>query len=125
MITLQFIPHERIRELTTEKKIGKILDVVKKDRIVVIGGRLKKSEEAELIKVTMETIDDGFKGIEVSVTHPDGDGKGLWKRLRNGLAGVLLGERQGLTVIGPATLVKEIRKDPEKIQLLTAEKKQK
>jgi hypothetical protein len=39
-----------------------------------------------------------------------------------------LGERQGLTIIGPASIVKEIKKDPNKIQLLTkppAQKKRK
>ena len=35
----------------------------------------------------------------------------------------LLGDRQGLTVIGPATIVKEIKKDPNKIELLTKEAK--
>ena len=36
---------------------------------------------------------------------------------------MLLGDRQGLTVIGPATIVKEIKKDPNKIELLTKEGK--
>jgi len=30
-----------------------------------------------------------------------------------------------LTIIGPASIVKEIKKDPDKIQLLTNEKKSK
>ena len=32
---------------------------------------------------------------------------------------MLLGNRQGLTIIGPASIVKEIKQDPDKIQLLT------
>jgi len=43
--------------------------------------------------------------------------------MRNNFFGMLLGDRQGLTVIGPATIVKEIKKDPNKIELLTKEGK--
>ena len=32
---------------------------------------------------------------------------------------LLLGNRQGLTIIGPATIIKEIKKNPNKIELLT------
>jgi hypothetical protein len=35
----------------------------------------------------------------------------------------VLGDRQGLTIIGPASVVKEIKKDPNKIELLTSEKR--
>jgi len=32
---------------------------------------------------------------------------------------LLLGNRSGLTIIGPANVVKEIKQDPDKIQLFT------
>jgi hypothetical protein len=32
-----------------------------------------------------------------------------------------LGDMQGLTVVGPATVVKQIRNDPKKIELFTTE----
>jgi len=32
---------------------------------------------------------------------------------------LLLGDRNGITIIGPASIVKEIKKDPNKIELLT------
>ena len=35
----------------------------------------------------------------------------------------VLGNKQGLTVIGPASVVKKIKKDPNKIELLTKEKR--
>jgi len=31
---------------------------------------------------------------------------------------MLVGERDALTIIGPATIVKEIKRDPSKMQLL-------
>ena len=102
-----------------------ITNAIIEDKIIVMEGRLKKSEETELIKATMERIDNNFKGIEVSVIYPENRGDNLGRTLKNSLIGVLLGERQGLTVIGPATLIKEIKKDPDKIQLFAKEKKSK
>ncbi|MAG15530.1 hypothetical protein CMO88_00555 [Candidatus Woesearchaeota archaeon] len=125
MLTLQFIPYSDIESLTLDQKIKKLLGVVKNEKIVVMEGRLKKTEEAELIKATMENISNKFKGIEISVVYPENKTETLGKKLKSGLAELLLGERQGLTVIGPATLIKEIKKNPDKIQLLTAEKKRK
>ncbi|MBS3133184.1 DUF2073 domain-containing protein [Candidatus Woesearchaeota archaeon] len=125
MLTLQFIPYSDIEGVPLEQKIKKILGIVKEDKIIVMEGRLKKSEETELIKATMERIDNNFKGIEVSVIYPENRGDNLGRTLKNSLIGVLLGERQGLTVIGPATLIKEIKKDPDKIQLFAKEKKSK
>lgn len=125
MLTLQFIPYADIESLSVEQKIKKVLNIVKDDRIIVMEGRFKKSEESELIKATMERINNKFKGIEISVIYPDNKNDTFGKRLKSSLAEMLLGDRQGLTVIGPATLVKEIKKDPDKIQLFTAEKRSK
>ncbi len=123
MLTLQFVPYSDIEDLSLDDRIKKILNIVKEEKIIVMEGRLKKSEEAELIKATMERINSKFKGIEISVIYPENRGATLGKKLKSGLAQMLLGERQGLTVIGPASLIKEIKKDPDKIQLFTAEKR--
>ena len=123
MLTIQFMPHASIEGMEPQERIRKILRIARSESIIVMEGRLRREEEAELIKATMENIDDGFKGIELSVTYPDGKRETFGQKLRNGLAGILLGARQGLTVIGPSTLVKEIKKDPDKIRLLTTETK--
>ncbi|PIN86689.1 hypothetical protein COV19_03810 [Candidatus Woesearchaeota archaeon CG10_big_fil_rev_8_21_14_0_10_44_13] len=117
-LTLQFVPYNEIEDLSSLGRIKKLLKMAKENKIVLLEGRLKKEEEAELIKTTMEEIDDEFKGIELGVIYPGkGDGD-LMKKLKANLANVLLGDRVGLTIIGPASIVKEIKKDPDKIQLL-------
>jgi hypothetical protein len=35
------------------------------------------------------------------------------------MAKLLLGNREGVTIIGPASIVKEIKRDPNKVELLT------
>ncbi len=125
MLTLQFIPYAEIDGLGSARRVNKILDIVKDNRIVLLEGRLKKEEESDLIAITMEKIDNKFKGIELSVIDPDLKDDALLGRLKKRFVNILLGNRQGLTIIGPAAIVKEIKKDPNKIELYTKETKQK
>ena len=118
MLTLQFIPYVEIENLSSEKRVSKLLNVVKEDKIVVLEGRLKKEEEANLIKQTMECIDDEFKGIELSVIYPDVRNKLALDNVKKMFINLLLGDRNGITIIGPASIVKEIKKDPKKIELM-------
>ncbi len=125
MVTLQFVPYHEIEELGSARRVKKLIDIVKDNKIVVLQGRLKKEEEADLIAITMEEIGEKFKGIELAVINPgDKDVTGL-KKVRDSFFGYLLGDRQGITIIGPATIVKEIKKDPNKIELFTKEAQKK
>jgi hypothetical protein len=119
MLTLQFIPYHEIEALNSTSRVKKLLRIVKENKIVLLEGRLKKQEEAELIKYTMEQIDGSFKGIELGVLHPDQKDMQFFRKLKKNLFELILGDRQGLTIIGPATIVKEIKQDPNKIQLFT------
>ncbi len=124
LLTLQFVPYEDIERLASPDRVEKLLKIVKEEKIVLLEGRLKSREEAELIRRTMEDIDDSFKGIEISpVAHGSEEELAFFQRIRAKLIDLLLGDRRGLTIIGPASIVKEIRKDPDKIQLLTEEKR--
>ncbi len=124
MVTLQLVPYSEIEPLTSVGRIRMLLNIAKQNKIVLLQGRLKHEEEAELIKATMEEIDKAFKGIELAVINPGmantNDLTGLQK-FRNNVVSALLGDRQGLTIIGPATVVRKIKKDPHKIELLTKE----
>ena len=118
MLTLQLVPYADIESLSSIGRIRKLLNLAKDNKIVLLQGKLRKEEEAELIKTTMEEIDDEFKGIELGVIYP-GKGTGdFMKKLKANIANTLLGDRVGLTIIGSASIVKEIKKDPDKIQLL-------
>lgn len=125
MVTLQFVPYHEIEDLGSARRVKKLIDIVKESKIVLLQGRLKKEEETDLIAITMEEVGDKFKGIELAVINPTDKNMGGVKKLRNNFFGFLLGDRQGLTVIGPATLVKEIKKDPNKIEVLTKESQKK
>ena len=123
MVTLQIVPYSELEALSSVGKIRKLLNIAKEDKIVLLQGRLQKDEETELIKTTMEEINKEFRGIELAVIDPSQKATGGVDWLRSSIAGALLGNRQGMTIIGPASIVKAIKKSPQKIELLMKEKK--
>ncbi len=121
MVTLHFMPYSEIESLSGLGRIKKILNIAKQNKIVLLQGRLKKEEETELIKTTMEEINKSFKGIEIAVIEPGQAAKSGLQKFKYDMLNLFFGEQQGLTVVGPANVVKRIRKDPNKIELLTRE----
>ncbi|MFW5991339.1 MAG: OapB/ArvB family protein [Nanoarchaeota archaeon] len=120
MLTLQYVPFHEIENLDSNKRIKKLLKSVKENKILLVEGRLKKEEETNLIRKTMEDIDDKFKGIELGVIYPNRENLPFFNKLKRKFIDMLLGDRTGLTIIGPATIVKEIKQDPNKIELFTS-----
>jgi hypothetical protein len=125
MLTLQFVPHSEIAGLNSEKKIQKLLKIVREEKILLLEGKLRSNEKSELIRKTMEEIDEKFKGIEIEELETDAKDKAFFEKIRTIFINFILGSRKGLTIIGPATIIKEIKKDPDKIQLFTEEIKKK
>ncbi len=121
MVTFKFVPYTEIENLSSAKRVNKLIKIVKEEKIVIMEGRLRKQEEADLIEITMEEITPQFKGIELSVVYPDKDKQDAMQKLKGAFATILLGDRQGLTIIGPASIVKKIENDPDRIELFTKE----
>lgn len=124
-LTFQFIPHNEMENLASGERIKKLLHIVLSNKIILMQGRLKSEEEARLIEDTMAMIGHvkGFKGIELAVlSSGQQEQVPFFNNLKNKIADLLVGERDAITVIGPASIVKEIRKDPTKIELLLKKK---
>ncbi|MFH1682574.1 MAG: DUF2073 domain-containing protein [Candidatus Woesearchaeota archaeon] len=121
MVTFQFVPYVDIEALSSAKRVNKLINIVKNNKIVILEGRLTKQEEADMIEITMEMISRKFKGIEISVIYPDKSKYSGLQKVRAGFVNMLLGDRQGLTIIGPASVVKKIEQNPNKIELFTKE----
>jgi hypothetical protein len=118
--SIQFLPYSEIRDLNSHERIRKILNIVLGNNILFIQGRLKSEEEARLIGDTMAMIGHikDFKGIELAVIGGNGE-ESILDRMRNSLVNVLTrGDLGAITIIGPATIVKEIKRNPKKIELL-------
>ncbi len=118
-LVLQFVPYSEIEDLGPARRVNKLLDIAKQDKIVLLEGRLKEEEEKDLIEITMEEVNNKFKGIELAVINPQKKEGNFFKSIKSSMVNMLLGDRQGFTIIGPATIVKQIKKDPNKIELFT------
>jgi hypothetical protein len=117
--SIQFLPYSEIRDLNSDDRIKKILAIILNNNILILQGRLSSSEEARLIGDTMAMIGHikSFRGIELAVigdTQVSIFGK-FTKGIANALAG---GDFSAITIIGPATIVKEMKRNPKKIELL-------
>jgi hypothetical protein len=120
MVTLQFVPYTEIEELGSVDRIKKLLTIAKQNKIVLLQGRLSKDEEAALIQTTMSEINRKFKGIELAVIDPaQSEALEGFAKFKNDFFSMILGQRSGFTIIGPANVVKSIKKNPNKIELFT------
>lgn len=119
-LSLQVIPFAELQSLSISERVKKILSLVLGSKIVIIHGRLRAEEEARLIEDTMAMVDHvkNFKGIELAVIEPNMKGENIIMRMKYGIAKTLVGDSSALTLIGPASIVKEIKRDPKKIELL-------
>ena len=111
-LKVDFIPFSSISERGAEEKVRFLLERVTAGRLVVIEGTLDPEEEAMLIESTMKAITDDFPGIELCTLTGDEYRKiGMIEEFKNRLMRTL-GHRKGIVVIGPAALIKEIRRSP-------------
>src|SRR3989338_8508405 len=119
-LSLQVIPFSEIQQLSISERVKKILSIVLGNKIVILHGRLRPEEEARLIEDTMALVDHvkNFKGIELAVIEPDLKDSSIFRKWKHELAKRLVGDSSALTVIGPASIIKEIKRDPKKIEVL-------
>lgn len=120
--SIQFLPYSEMRGLDSSKRIRKVLNIVLGNDILILQGKLEADEETRLIEDTMAMIGHvkNFKGIELAVISGNGNrGGGFFGRFKRNIANSIAGEDLGaVTIIGPATIVKEIKRNPKKIELL-------
>lgn len=118
--SIQFLPYSEIKNLDSDERIRKLLRIVLGNNIVILQGKLRADEETRLIGDTMAMIGHvkGFKGIELAVISGNGD-ESFGERFKRGIVNMLVkGDLSSITIIGPATVVKEIKRNPKKIELL-------
>ena len=110
---IQFLPHSEIRNLGSSERIKKILGIILGNNILILQGRLLAEEETRLIEDTMAMIEHvkNFRGIELAVISGNGN-DGFFSKMKTSFANVLSGGDLGaITIIGPATIVKEIKRN--------------
>ncbi len=110
-VQIELVAAKSLEGKSSAEKVSLVLGAVKKDKIVVLETPLSHQEEKMLIEKTMQQVSDKFSGIEISTFGEQNDD------LKSRLVKMLGGKTYGFTVIGPSHLVKQIKRDPDKLNL--------
>jgi len=110
-IQIEFLSSQALSGKQPKQKLSSILDLVKKGKIVVLEEPLSATEEAELISSTMSSIGSKFSGIEISRLGESAEG------IRAAAIQLLGGKTAGLTIVGPSSLVRQIKRNPGKLSV--------
>jgi len=108
-LKMDFLSSSALESSTSMEKVSMIVDQVKKGDLVVIEGGLTPEEEAELIETTMREIDvENFMGIDIYTVEKD----------ISSFFGFSRKKTVGMTIIGPANVMKEVKKKSNFISMI-------
>ena len=107
--SVNLVSRQKLDQFTSEEKLKFILKEVKKGKILVLEHGLTPIEQASLIENTMREIEhDTFIGVEM---EGYGEDKPTFVQKIFGMM-----KKPRMTLIGPADLLKTVRKDSNMIQ---------
>ncbi len=112
-LRIRFVPYERLK-IDNYRSVMKGL---KENSIVLVDAKLSPEEESNLIKETMKQISGSFTGIEMSSLDISEKTETNLGKIRNIFIQAILGKKRGITIIGPAKIVRKIKKNPEDLLL--------
>jgi len=108
-IAFNLVSRQKLEQLTSDEKLKFILKEVKNGKILVLEQGLTAMEQASLIENTMREIEqDTFIGVEMEGYSED------QSSFIQKIFGII--KKPRMTLIGPANLLKTIRKDSNMIQ---------
>ncbi|MBU7004974.1 MAG: DUF2073 domain-containing protein [Theionarchaea archaeon] len=111
-LEVDFLPFSSIKRKPPEEKVEFLMERVKAGKVIVIEGTLDPEEEAMLIESTMKAVSEDFPGIELCTLSGDEYRKlGMLDDIRDRILKTL-GHRKGIVVIGPAAVIKEVKRSP-------------
>jgi hypothetical protein len=114
---VQVLSYDLLKDLTQDSKLKKIMDVVKGGEVVLLEGRLTADEETVLISQALKNVSGKFSGIEIAFLDSS-DSKSVFNKIKTHVLRLLAGNRIGLTVVGPSKIIKEIKMNPDKLEIL-------
>lgn len=116
-INIEFIPYEALRSMSLRAQVKYIIKKTKENKILVFDSQLTPKEEAKLISETMKNISSKFSGIEICSLYNKTNG-GFIELIKDWMFKGLTGKVRGTSIIGPAKIIKQIKRDPDSISML-------
>jgi len=115
-VDLEFIPFESLKNMTLQKQVKFIIEKTKDDKILIFDSKLTPEDEAKLISETMKHINKNFSGIEICSLYSEKD-KDWIDKSKDVIFKLLTGKSRGTSIIGPAKIIKEIKRNPNSISM--------
>lgn len=109
-ISFNLVSRNKLDRLSSDEKLRFILNEVKKGKILVLEHGLTPLEQTSLIENTMREIEqDTFIGVEMEGYEPENPT--FFQKIFG------INKKPGVTMIGPADLLKTVHKDNNMIQI--------
>ncbi|PKM92436.1 MAG: hypothetical protein CVU81_00485 [Euryarchaeota archaeon HGW-Euryarchaeota-1] len=115
-IGIVFLPMSKLDDKADVDIFKKIISEVRQGNLVLIEKNISPLFEGQLIKETMKSVDDNFEGIEFVRLDLSEKKSGFLDFIRTSLSKFLVGER-ALTLIGPSSIIKNIKRNPNAISM--------
>jgi len=113
-VKVNFISQEKLNGLSEQEKLEFILEEVRKGQILVLEKGLTAEEQAKLIEMTMEKVNEKFSGIEMESYMSER--QNFWEKL--------LGKKRArMTIVGPADKIKTVYRDKDVIKAVIVGKR--
>lgn len=117
MTGVQVLSYELIKNLDSDKKVKRILDIAKKGDVVMLEGKLTSDEELTLTSRALRNVSGKFTGIEIAYLSSTSSNS-ILEKAKDLIIKAIASHRVGITVIGPSKIIKEIKMDPNKLEIL-------
>ncbi len=118
-LKIKFVPYEKYKK----GGIKALMKDLRQETIVLIDAKLPAEEEAKIIEETMKRINsnsNSFIGIELSsIDFTNNKNANSLDWIKNVLIQTIIGKKRGMTIIGPAKIVRRIDKNPQELLLYT------
>jgi len=115
-VTIEFLSKEKL-DTEFEEKLELVLEKVKDDAVLVLEEAWTPDEKRELIKTSMEEIDDDFPGVEFmgfnsASSKVDKAKQLIYKK-------VLKDDyRRGITIVGNSRVMEKIKEERDTVSFL-------
>jgi hypothetical protein len=112
-IKIKMVPYEKIKS----EGLKNLISILEEGSIILTDAKLTAKEEADLIEETMKNVSEKFVGIEMSSIDLSRSKANGIEKFRGALAERITGKKRGVTIIGPAKIIRKIEKNPEELLL--------
>jgi hypothetical protein len=116
-VTIEFLSKEKLNSVEFEEKLDLVLEKVKDNAVLVLEESWAPGEKRELIKTSMEEVDDDFPGVEFMGLNSENT---RLEKARNFVYDKFLNEdyRRGITIVGNSRVMEKIKEEKDTVSFL-------